>query len=322
MAAGRVRRFGANTALLILACATAGLAYVAITGQDAGTGVAVNDADPLAATSEPATSEPTTSEPATAEPTISRSAPSQPDRVARPPRAVAVDLVSSDVAWRAGAQACDGTEPGVLEVTVDGAASWAVVDLPLREVLDIDADSADAVTLHGLDASCVFTSTRTADGGRTWTPVRDAGSGTWTHSARDAMRAAGVPVEPPCEGVRDVARAGRAGAVVLCEQGVLMRSTDAAGSTFTTAGLAPNTVAVATTNGRLLFAAVADPACDGVQVARSDDGGATWTPGPCLAGTDATAPIGLALAERDVLLVTGDRSYLAVDGAWDTIAGA
>ena len=225
------------------------------------------------------------------------------DTVRRPPRQAAVDVVSDTVVWRAGAQRCDRSENGVLDVTVDGGSAWQSVEFPLREVLAIDAADARDVTLHGLDATCVFASVRSSDGGRTWQPLTDTGRGVWTYSPRDALRAGGVPVDAPCARLRDVASADRDAALALCDGGVLKRADDAA-SGFVDVGTAPGAVAVASDNGRLVFAAVITDACPGLRVDRSNDGGATWTAGDCIDASATDGPIGLTLLGSDVVLVS------------------
>jgi hypothetical protein len=309
VALDRTRVTGGDLALVLLAVAAVGLAFVALdsTGSDGS----VEQATVAVAVDPTATGAPSTA----SEPTESASALPVVDRITRPLRAGAVDLVAPTVAWRAGAQRCDRGDEGVLEVTADAGRSWRPVDFPLREVLALDAQSVDDITLHGLDNTCVFSSVRTTDRGASWDPVTDVDAAVWTYSPRDSLRVAGVPVDAPCDGVRDVTRAGRSSAFVLCAQGLLVQTVDS-GATFEPVGNVPNAVAVASENGRFVVAAVIDPACDGLRIDRSDDSGATWSPDTCVAGASADGPVGLAVVDRDVMLIAGADSFVTTDGTW------
>lgn len=202
---------------------------------------------------------------------------------------------NGDVAWRAVVGSCE--DPGSVELTTDGGATWSSADVgELAPVSRLKAITPAAVfAIGGADPDCSPTYAGSVDGGTSWEQAPELVEGSWYVDPTDrAVLGTTVgQVDAPCE-IAGLAGFDDNSAAILCTDGSLTVSTDG-GASWTTAVEETDAVSIGLTlQGYVLAGSSED--CAGTQI---------WSAG--IEGT--TAPVGCA---EDVQPVAGQT---AVAGA-------
>jgi len=258
----------------------------------------------------------------------SASASASPSPSASPtasPTPISRVLVAVDrrTAWLATTGTCE--EPGQLQVTTDGGATWTASDTPAAITRIRTSGRAEGWVVAGVGKDCTMRVFTTGGAGDEWSDPASA-SAAWARVAEDARRAirpGGGPVTPCGRAeVLDLASIGRVVASVLCADGTV-RTTEDGGETWPEAFRVEGALAFALrADGRGTIASVTTE-CDGTTVTALVDGQPEES--VCVEGAEATpGDVSISLSDQAAWLVAGDAAFTApeVTGRWVPTKGA
>ena len=182
-----------------------------------------------------------------------------------------LEAVDASTAWRATTGAC----PDALalpELTVDSGATFTATDATgpadIVALQSIVAGSGDVATFVGQSAlDCSPLVARTFVAGANYGVFPEGLDGAWYVDAanRAQIHRPGGLVPAPCASVVSLSARDAANAAVLCDDGTIVTTADAA-ETWSAPVAAPGAMNLAATADGYLVASVAVLGCDGVQV--------------------------------------------------------
>ncbi|MGC5617429.1 WD40/YVTN/BNR-like repeat-containing protein [Georgenia sp. Z1491] len=219
---------------------------------------------------------------------------------------------NGEVAWRAVVGDCQN--PGTVELTTDGGATWSPTDTGLAPVTRLKAITPTAVfAVGGVDPDCAPVYAGSVDGGNNWEQAPELVDGTWyiDPSDRAVLGTTVGEVEAPCE-VAGLAGFDDASAALLCTDGSLSVSTDG-GSSWTTTAEETGAVAVGLTLQGYVLAGSAE-GCEGTQLWTAGVEGST-APVGCAEGAEpAAGQTAVAGAGDAMWLWAGEETLVSNDG--------
>lgn len=213
---------------------------------------------------------------------------------------------------RATRGSCQRDLQPVVEASTDDGRSFDRVRVAadLSEVLRVQADSADALSLVGADGSCEVGTYTGAVDDRTWD--LDSGTAGQWHLLPDpdqaGVHAMSVVVETPCAPVGlSVVRGG--GPRVLCDTGSIIGTADQ-GQSWVALGRLDGAAAISYASPGDGYALAAQRRCPAA-VLQTSDGGTTWERLTCLPGDQ---PRALAAEGSFLAAQVGDAVHVSHDG--------
>src|SRR5690625_313970 len=219
--------------------------------------------------------------------------------------------IDASIAWRGTTGTCD--EPGTLEHTTDGGASWEELPMDLAPLVRVRVLGEQALFAIGGGAGCEPTYLSSSTSGTSWLANDEYLEGSWyLHPAdRDVVSTPAGLGEVPCEAV-DLAGLNTSNGAILCTDGLVMRTEDG-GASWQETSPPGSPRAIGVSDGGYLLAG-ADEGCEGVAVtALSLDGGADES--TCADVADGSAS-DLAVAGWDgaMWLWAGEEVLVSTDG--------
>ncbi|PWD51931.1 hypothetical protein C8046_16045 [Serinibacter arcticus] len=222
--------------------------------------------------------------------------------------------VGDGIAWRATLAEC-GRGRSVVERTADGGASWAVVTPDVSTVVRLRATGANEAFVVGAQVDCATALATTASAGSDWRLADASLSTAWYLAPTDRSLVVGpdgaVPVPCPT-GAVDLAAAGTDEAAVLCRDGSLALTRDAA---VEWSPVQPDlqALAVADSAGGYVLAGRAQ-GCDGVAVvALDEDASGSGSPLACAPITPEPG-LAVAVAGEEIWVWTALGTAVSTDG--------
>ena len=230
------------------------------------------------------------------------------------PASTLVSLGAEGQAMLASTGACDGTAAASYW-SEDSGRIWLAQNTPAPVLGAIDITGKSAATVVGTNQECAEAQSYT-----TTSSVQD-----WTSGADVAAQWYVLPTSPaqiggaagqgasPCERTIALAPLSPSEAVVLCSTGAVISSTNG-GATWRAKGVLLEARALAAVSPTTLVALQSRADCVGTGIAVSTNAGATWGPAACLAGFDASGPVGIDAQGNRVLAVAANgQSFLSED---------
>lgn len=259
--------------LVLLAIATAGLAFVALQGPSTPPGSGPQPTGSALDNPPKVSSKPST------EPADRR----VPD--VEPP----LSLVDAGTAYRGTPGSCLGG--ATLERTVNGGRTWSQTEPPAQALLSLSAASSVVVQAVLADDSCVAAAWTTDTAGRQWSGPNPT-IGRWFRLAQTSRKIASPsgsvpnPCKDPDQTVVELEGLTETSAAVLCEDGEVLTTLDG-GVEWASASPVPGAVATAWVGQDLGWVLqVGGDACPGLQLLRSVDAGQNWETGGCVGGSE------------------------------------
>jgi photosystem II stability/assembly factor-like uncharacterized protein len=238
-----------------------------------------------------------------------------------------LDVAADGAALWADVRDCGSTGPASLHRSDDGGRTWRDMPSPASSILRIRVIDAASAWFVGTDSSCQPHLYFTSDGGRSW-QIKESTTGAWHRMPDPAavqLHAPGglrnVPC-PPSARVREVTGESVRDGAVLCGDGTVYRTSDAA-SSWQLIGTAPGASALEFVTPQVGFIARRDSSCESLRIDGSGDGGHSWSELGCV-DVDAGAPVALAFTgQQHGLLTTPEATFATSDGghSWRQVSG-
>lgn len=212
-------------------------------------------------------------------------------------------LVNADAstAWRATTGNC--TDPGTLERTVDGGATWEELPLNLAPVSRLRVLGPQSLFVIGGGDGCAPTYVSSADGGMSWVTNDAYLVGSWYLLPDDSSIIA-TPVgevDAPCEPA-DLAALDAQHAAVLCADASLALTQDG-GASWSASETEIAARAIGVANDGYALAGTHEQCGDSVALNRVDTAGTTLSEHACTELEDANA-------QRLAISATGGATWL------------
>lgn len=254
-------------------------------------------------------------EPADAAAQQGEPAPSPTAVVPRPTERL-LAVASDQVAWRATTGSCE--EPGALERTQDGGATWTPLPFALTPFARLKATSPTSLFAIGGGADCAPTFAFSTNAGDAWTTEDPELDGAWYLRPADGatVHGPGAEVPVPCVGpVVDLAGVDLGRAALLCADGTVVTTQDS-GVTWAPVGTVPGAVAIAPAGAGYVLGSVQDT-CSGVAVHRfTDDGAGLVTPVACAVVDAQAGQVTLGASGDVVWLWAASLTLVSRDGGF------
>lgn len=219
--------------------------------------------------------------------------------------------IDASIAWRGTTGTCD--EPGSLERTTDGGASWEELPMNLAPVVRVRVLGEQTLFAIGGGAGCEPTYLSSSTSGTSWLVNDEYLEGSWylDPADRDVVATPAGVGEVPCEPV-DLAGLNTSNGAILCTDGLVMRTEDG-GASWQETSPPGSPRAIGVFDGGYLLAGEGE-GCEGVAVAAlSTDGGAD-EPMCVDVAADATADLAVAGWDGAIWLWAGDEVLVSADG--------
>jgi hypothetical protein len=278
---------------------------------------ALRPVSPLAGSGAPSTSAPTVSTTETGTPSDSSSSEPETSTTTKQPTtepvpvSALVTALDATVAWRGTAGTCD-RGGSTLETTTDGGATWSEVTPPARALVRVQPLDEKRVFAIGAGADCSLQQYVSPDTGATWdAPTSVAGN--WARRLDDPTKVV-TPKDSgaeACDGavVLDLSRTASTDAQALCANGDVVETTDG-GSTWSAAGSATGSVALANLASGGTYVARISDSCAGVEVTRVT-ADRTTTLACVKVKTPKPGEVGIAVTTDSGWLVIGDQTWVS-----------
>lgn len=212
---------------------------------------------------------------------------------------------------------CGAAGPAQITVVRGAAAPSTYAVKGLAAVGGIDVRDQDTAVVLGVDADCKRVGFATKDGGRTWRALaKEPAIWSLVPGAKAEVHAPTGQVQVPCQPLAVTGLDARV-ARLACTDGRLL-GTVSGGKEWSILGNNHEVQAVGFVSATTALALVDDPACKGVQVERSTDGGTAFKAAYCVAGA---GPWGLFTNAETAVVVGSDAiARSADDGAtWSAV---
>lgn len=238
----------------------------------------------------------------------------EPDEVVAAPLRRLLDASSPTEAWRLETGDCPA-DGGLVQRTTDGGQTWEDIDVEQDAFVRVKTQSSSTAFLVAVeDEGCAPVFLGTTTGGQEWAVQPGSLEVAWYVEPVDATAVhspEGVQPGPCGADVVDLAPVSSTGAGLLCPDGRVLTTDDAAVSWDELVAV-PGAVAVTDSGQGYLAAALGTQGCDGVQVVRA--GPEAPEPLGCAPTPAEPGQVAISSAGDSVWVWAGDEVLVSGDG--------
>jgi len=225
----------------------------------------------------------------------------------KPAKTRLLSIARDETVMKATRGSCEDKGPAAIRISSDLGKKFVARHSPVVQVLALDAESADKLTVTGADLNCTVGTYVSTDEGRTWTQSFDVEEWHFDPSGVKKVTSPSHTSKPGCD-VVSISATDDSLARVACTNGKIL-GTGTGGKSWDKVGHLDDLRAAvfpAPGNGMAL-ASFQGCAAQGFT---TRDGGRTWSEAGCIAGSKAQA---IAYNGTTLIAVVNDEIYVSTN---------